>query len=257
MDFPNNLPTSWNEVSVDQFLQLKSVEQGDFQTILSYRIDQLCILSKTSIEDSIWDEIDVEVLHQMIKKISFCNVQPNLNFKSELIIDSISYTFKGLNKLTLGEFIDLEYLFGINYLLKLPEICALLYRQTRKNEWGHSILEPRTYNETERAELFYSLKITEVYGIVQAYLTFKQQFTEAYESLFTEEDVEDIQEEEVIPTSKEERDATQQDKINKKWSWERIIYQYSTKTNMTFDQITELPLIFFFNQLSMFKELKL
>jgi hypothetical protein len=42
-----------------------------------------------------------------------------------------------------------------------------------------------------------------------------------------------------------------------KWNWERIIHYFAQSHSLTFDQVTELKLIFVFNQLSMMRDLKL
>ena len=243
------LLNSWNEITLDQFIQLKSVEEDDFHSLLSFKMDQLFILTNTSIDDECWD-IDTDKLQELFEEMSWLKVQPSLNFSRNVL----KYHFKELNTITLGEFIDLEHLFNINYLLKLPEICAVLYRQNKPNHWGHILIEPRNYNESQRAEEFMDVKITEVYGIIQAYLTFKKKFVDGFENLFVEPD---DYNEEPEPKTAEEIEALRKEKAVIKWNWERIIYHFAQTHSLTFDQVTELKLIFVFNQLSMMKDLKL
>lgn len=252
----SNLKQSWEEVTVDEFLQLKSVEENDFHSLLSFKMDQLFILTEIDIDHPMWEDVDSDQLQEIFDKLKWMNSQPTRNFVNEIELAGKKYTFKGLNTLTFGEFIDLEYYFDINYLLKLPNICAILYRQTRLNEWGHTIIEPRTYNEAERANEFYDVKISQVYGIIQEYLTFKKKFLEAFENMFEEKDL-DAEADLPTPQTAEEFEALRQEKVTTKWSWERIIFHFGRTHNLTFDQVTELSLIFVFNQLSMMKDLKL
>lgn len=246
------LLNNWDDVSVDQFIQLKSVEESDFHSILSFRMEQLFILTDTTIDDDVWENVDTNQLQGMFDQMKWLNFQPSINFSPDIL----SYHFKPLNTLTLGEFIDLEYLFNINYLTKLPEICAILYRQNKPNEWGHTEIEPRTYNESERANEFLEVKITQVYGVIQAFLTFKKKFMDGFENLFEEPDTDG----EVVtdePLTAEEIAADKKEKALAKWGWERVIYHFAQTHSLTFEQVTELKLIFVFNQLSMMHELKL
>ena len=247
------LLNSWNDITVDQFIQLKSVEESDFHSLLSFKMDQLFILTNTSIDDDIWNDVDTDKLQELFEQMDWLKVQPSLNFSRNVL----SYYFKELNTITLGEFIDLEHLFNINYLLKLPEICAILYRQNRLNEWNHNIIEPRTYNEADRADEFMDVKITEVFGILQAYLTFKKKFIDGFENLFEEPITEQEEEEAPEPLTAEDFEAVRKEKAVVKWNWERIIFHFAQTHTLTFDQVTELKLIFVFNQLSMMKDLKL
>src|SRR3989337_2853494 len=113
-------PKSWNDVNVDQFIQLKNISYEEFNSILSYKIEQLCILTDTNIDDDYWNDSDTDQLNEIFVKMKWLESQPKMNYQKELGI----YRFKELNTLTLGEFIDLEYYFNINYIQKLPEICA-------------------------------------------------------------------------------------------------------------------------------------
>jgi hypothetical protein len=215
-------------------------------------MDQLFILTNTTIDDDLWSDVDTDKLQELFEEMDWLKVQPSLNFSRNVL----SYHFKELNTITLGEFIDLESLFNINYLLKLPEICAILYRKNKPNHWGHILIEPRKYNESERANEFLDVKITEVFGIIQAYLTFKKRFLEGYENLFVEPDDYD-KEPEPEPKTAEEIEALRKEKAVVKWNWERVIYHFAQAHSLTFEQVTELKLIFVFNQLSMMKDLKL
>jgi hypothetical protein len=125
------------------------------------------------------------------------------------------------------------------------------------NEWNHNIIEPRTYSEADRADEFMDVKITEVFGILQAYLTFKKKFIDGFENLFEEPITEQEEEEAPEPLTAEDFEAVRKEKAVVKWNWERIIFHFAQTHTLTFDQVTELKLIFVFNQLSMMKDLKL
>ena len=248
------LPDSWFDVRVDQFVQLNNIQYSEYNSVLSYRIEQLCILSDTSIDDECWEELDVPRLQEVFVKMNWLNTQPNTSYKREIG----EFKIKELNTMTLGEFIDIDTVFSINYILKLPEICAILYRKYKLNEWGHIVFEPRNYSEAERAELILDFKITDVYGVITEYLNFKKNFITAFEHLFQEPDIDDEPEElDKSQMTQEELTAVNNEKMIQKWNWERIIYNLSDGDITRFDTITDLPLVYVFNQLAMRKDLKL
>ncbi len=245
------IANSWSSITVDQFIQLKNISKSDYDSIQAFNLEVLCILMDVDTDDECWGEVDITALSAI--EFTFLDSQPDINF--DLTINNFhSLVFKDLKTLTVGEFIDLEHLFGINYFTNLPKICSILYRKNRINDWGHIEIEPRKYDEEERVNLFYSLKASQVYGIIPLYLNYKRNFVEVFENMFIENDTEEIDIRDITP---EDKLAFEEDKKNKKWAWERLIYKFCQSHNLTFDQVTELPLVFFFNQLSLVKELKL
>jgi hypothetical protein len=74
-----------------------------------------------------------------------------------------------------------------------------------------------------------------------------------YHLLFNE----DEEEEEEQPMTSEESKAKAEQKSAVKWGWERLLYSLCNEDLTKFKQVTDLPLIFTFNMLSMKKELNL
>lgn len=251
----NSIPNSWDQVTVEQFIQLKEMEIDKSQSLFSFRMEQLLILTETNIDDEIWETTPASELEDYFLKMKWLDTQPSRKFKNELILSETKYTFKPLEALTLGEFIDTEYLFGINYIRKLPNICSIFYRQTKLDDWSHLKYEPRFYSENERAQLFYEQPITNIFGILQEYLSFKKQFTESFEGMFQEDNIEDEDNYKIETIG--EQEALSKEKILRKWSWEQLIYKFSKTYGYTFEEVTELNLIFVFNQLAMIRELKI
>lgn len=255
-----DLPSNWNQITVEKFIELKKIEREDYYSLLSFKMEQLYQLTDTNEDDELWDETNSEDLESLFKTTNWLNKQPTTNFKKTIVLNSVEYHFKELKTLTLGEFIDLEYLFGINYITKLPEICAILYRQNKIDSWGHTIIEPRTYNNKERAELILELPITEVYGVLQVYLSYKKTFIDTFENLFEQAEISDEEDSddhlEPISTIDQQKNEAKE-KALKKWAWERVIHKLGGGNLLNFDKVTELPLILVFNHLSMVKELKL
>lgn len=248
------LPKNWSGISVEKFIQLKGIDENDFATHLSFRMEQIFILTGTEPDDDVWDVTPADDLTVMIKQLDFLKSSPSHNFKKK--IKRLNYK----ESITLGEFIDLEYLCGINYFEKLPEICAMLYRKNSLNEWGHNIIEPRGYDESKRAETFLNISINDIYGVLQSYLNLKKKILDSYGEMLNEVDNDEeleVEAQENEEKTSEDLDAEKQQQLANKWAWERVIHHYSQKSNLTFREVTNLPLIFFMNQLAMFHDLKI
>ena len=100
------------------------------------------------------------------------------------------------------------------------------------------------------------LYITDIYGIVKYYLEFKDLVTTAYNTLF-EPNIPEEEIEEVIEYDAEELADIEAEKIQTKWAWERILYEFADGDITKYDTILSLPVIFIFNQMAFKKEMKL
>jgi len=248
----NNIPKFWDEVYVDQFISLykltEDIDKGSYEK----NIEVMSILTDTMPDDDEWLDMDIEDLADSISSLKWISTTtPTLIFNKKIngleIID--------INKLSFGEFIDLDSLFGDNYYNNLTKIAAILYKKTKVDEWGNTLYEPYgKYDINKRAILFEEVYITEIYGILSYYLEFKKELFNIYELLFepTFDDEENDDEE----YDDEERDIIKQEEVAKKWSWENILYKLSEGDITKYDAITEMPVIFIFNQMSFLKDMK-
>jgi hypothetical protein len=234
-----NIPKSWNQIKVDQFIELHNLEEEGLGSLFLYQLESLAILTD---EDA--DEIDItpNELIEILNSLSWVKNEPR-GYSAKLG----QLTFRPFTFLTLGEFIDLEHYFSEDYINNLPTICAILYRHTKTDEWGNVVYEPYKYIPQDRAALFLELPITDVYGIIQLYLKFRADFIERYSFIFNPEiDGEDEMDEE----------DKQAEHVENKWSWEMLLYSLSGEDITKVDHITDLPLVFVFNFLAMKYETK-
>ena len=234
-----NIPKSWNQIKVDQFIELHNLEEEGLGSLFLYQLESLAIITD---EDA--DEIDItpNELIEILNSLSWVKNEPR-GYSAKLG----QLTFRPFTFLTLGEFIDLEHYFSEDYINNLPTICAILYRHTKTDEWGNVVYEPYKYIPQDRAALFLELPITDVYGIIQLYLKFRADFIERYSFIFNPEiDGEDEMDEE----------DKQAEHVENKWSWEMLLYSLSGEDITKVDHITDLPLVFVFNFLAMKYETK-
>lgn len=243
------LPKNWDEVLLDQYIAIRQVEKSE---MIDKSIEILSILTDTLPDDDIWEDMDIDEMLSLVNEIKWISREPNGDLQESLG----EYRLKDINKLTLGEFIDLDYYFSTNYIENLPQIIGILYRKVKQDEWGNTAYEPLgSYDVKSRGEEFLEEPVSKVYGLIKLFLDFKQMTAREYSNLFEPEIVDDVEEEDL-----QDPDYIEEEKIAetyKKWAWENILYKFSGGDITKYEKITALPVIFVFNQMSFVSEMKL
>jgi hypothetical protein len=240
------LPKKWSNISVEQFIEISQIDKE--QGANSYNSELISIVTDMTYEEV--DELDLDEMVQMVNDMKWSNTQPSKQYKSELL----GMRIKPLSKLCLYEYIDLDYYFNDNYHTNIDKICAILYRQTKVNEWGEVVLETYDYDIHIRSEKFLDLPITDVYGIVAEFLKFRDNFLDVYKNLFGEAEEELTAEDKAAMEPEEIKEVEKEVKENK-WSWERMIYGLTDGDITKSEAVGALPLTYVFNMLGMKKEL--
>jgi hypothetical protein len=238
------IPKSWSEIYLDQFVSIRTLET---KTIYSNSLEILSILTNIPSNDDIWDDMDIDDMNKLINSILWLKNEPTNNFKKSIG----EYEIIDINRITFGEFLDLEYLYT-DYYNNLSKICATLYRKYKIDEWGIKRYEPYPeYDIEERAIYFEDVVISDVYGIIKYYLDFKSLINKTYD-LFEPTEIDD---EEAL--DEEDREAENQEKVYRNWAWESILYKLSNGDITKYDDILSKPIIFILNQLSYMKDMKI
>ena len=240
------LPKKWSNISLEQFIEISQIDKE--QGANSYNSELISIVTDMTYEEI--DELDLDDMVQMVADMKWSNTQPSKQYKHELL----GMKIKPLSKLCLFEYIDLDYYFNDNYHTNLDKICAILYRQTKVNEWGEVVLETYDYDINVRAEKFLDLPITDVYGIVSEFLKFRENFLDVYKNLFGEAEEELTADDKEAMEPEEIKEVEKEVKENK-WSWERMIYGLTDGDITKSEAVGALPLTYVFNMLGMKKEL--
>jgi hypothetical protein len=244
-----HLPKQWSQVTLEQYIEFSKIakDQGAYY----YNSEALSILSNEPVE--VIEDMDVDEMKELIKENKWCSSEPSKRYKHEVL----GMKFKPFSKLTLYEYIDLDYYFINDYIGNFANICAICYRQSRVNEWGDEILEPYEFDCTIRAEKFLELPVTDVYGILHEFIKYRDTFLKNYENLFSGEVDEELQDEERKEMDAEEIKEIEKEQALVKWSWEQTIYGLTQGDITKSEKVGALPLIYVFNILSMKKELDL
>ena len=242
-----HLPKSWSEIDVLQFKEIR--ELYTITEVFNREIEILAIVADVNSEEL--EDLDIEEVTAMINEIKFVNSEPSKQYKHQVN----DYHFKPLDKLTIGEYIDLEFYFSKDYNKHIGHIASILYRQKSTNEWGVTIYEPYNFSPRQRFELFDEYSINDIYGIVPEFIAFRENFMETYGNLFHDDS--DSDEEEDKPTTSQESKDLQHKKSELKWGWERLVYSLCNEDLTKFNEVINLPLIMTFNMLAMKKELNI
>ena len=240
-----NLPRNWNEVTVNQWLELNTIDELEYNSVFLQTIEALSILSDTDPEEL--EDLDPEELIDLARKVSFIQREPS-NKPQELVK---GLKLKPLDRLTLGEFIDLEH-YAMQFVQNFDILLSILYKSWKTDEWGNLIFEPYSYSIMSRKLLFHDVSINEVYGAVKNYIDYSNDFKKRYENLFNP-----VIEEEETELDEDDIKAEAEEKVFSKWSWEKLLYDLSNQDLTKIDAVTDLNLIFVFNMLSMVEELQL
>ena len=240
-----NLPRNWNEVNVSQWLELNTIDDEEYNSVFLQTIEALSILSDTDPEEL--EDLDPEELIDLARKVSFIKREPS-NKPKELVK---GLKLKPLDRLTLGEFIDLEH-YAMQFVQNFDILLSILYKRWKTDEWGNLIFEPYSYSIMSRKVLFQDVSINEVYGAVKNYIDYSNDFKKRYENLFNP-----VIEEDETELDEEDLKAEAEEKVFTKWSWEKLLYDLANQDLTKIDAVTDLNLIFVFNMLSMVEDLQL
>lgn len=240
------LPKSWNEVTVNQWVELNSIDPNEFNSVFLHTLECLSILSDTDPEEL--EDISPEQMIDIASKVSFIKREPSNKPKQAVK----GFMLKPLDALTLGEFIDLEYYISQS-VQNFTLLLSILYKQYKRDEWGNLVFEPYVYKLDERLHEWGNVSINEVFGAVNNYIAYSNDFKQRYENLFNPV----IEEDDEVELDQEDLKAEAEEKVFTKWSWEKLLYDIANEDLTKIDAVTDLPLVFVFNMLSMVEELQL
>lgn len=249
----NQLPKNWYEVTVFQYQELVEIElRKNEMSTTEYFLEKVALFLDTSVDDELFDELDSQELFELINALSWTNSPvPVCN-----PVEISGMVPKKLDTLCLGEFIDLENL-TLETDQNLHKIAAILYKQTRKDSWNNTQVEPYDYDLEERSEIFLDAPLPGIYNMIKNWTSWRNNFLENYEELFQEEPEAELDEDLEPHEIAEQRKQLQREKNAMKWSWENTIWNLCDKDITKMKDVFGLEVIFVFNMLAMRKSLEI
>ena len=166
------LPTSWGEVSLEQYSKLMIALENDSSNEIEAVIKTLEAL--VGIDVSTLSKVPLKYLKTAYAELSTLTAtMPSTELKRIIDVDGTAYGFiPDFDALTFGEFCDLD-----NYLQdswnNLDKILAILYRRIIKREGDKYKIEPYSLDDIkERRELFKNnMSIDTIYGSLVFFYT--------------------------------------------------------------------------------------
>ena len=154
------LPKSWKDVSVSQFQELSSFDQdADWVDKMIFNTSVLLDIDPDQIE-----KLEVNKARTLFKSLAWSNVPPTLGpdfVKIDVNSKPVKFIFRrNLNKLSFGEWVDLEGLCKDKdkVVINLHKILAIIYRPEKELEDEYDATKA-----SKRSELFLNVSVEEVY----------------------------------------------------------------------------------------------
>jgi hypothetical protein len=262
MDSVNNITITWDIVTVDKFIEVCNLDIKSYSDIDLYYFNVLSIL--LDIDDDVIQDMDYrEFTRLKLNVITLFNYLPTKPNPKLTINDELEFNLIQFNKITLGEFVDIEIWLRESFINNYGYIMSVLYRQQLTE--GNYLYEP-TYEEygsyvTLRKKIFNNCSIKDTYGAIQSYLSFREKLFKTYAGLLNNGETTDNE-----PTPEELSKLSMKDKIElqqaidkekrlEKWGWNSLILKLADNDILKVEQVSKLPLIQCFNILAMRVEL--
>jgi len=253
-----NIPKNWEEVYIDQFIELDSINYDEFESVSAIQLERLSILTDTSSDDDLWDDMDIRDMNKLVTDLKFLSTKPS-NIVHKKIIDD-EFILIDFNNLKFGEFIDLEFYLKEGENKSIDKIATILFRKYKFGEWGEVILEPYgVIDFTLRSEFFKNNgKLTEIYGAVNSYKEWRENFIKTFKNLFEGEVEDDYNPEEMSEEELEELKKIEEDeKKLAEFGWQRMLLSISGGDFIKLESCLEVGVVFLFNMLSVKMALKI
>lgn len=253
-----NIPKNWDEVYIDQFIELDSIDYEQFESVSAIQLERLSILTDTSSDDDLWDDMDIREMNRLVTDLKFLSTKPS-NIVHKKIIDD-EFMLIDFNNLKFGEFIDLEFYIKEGENKNIDKIVTILFRKYKSGEWGEVILEPYSVIDfNSRSEFFRNnSKLIEIYGAVNSYKEWRENFIKTYKNLFEGEVEDDYNPEEMSEEELAELKKIEEEE-NKlaEFGWQRMLLSISDGDFLKLENYLEVGVVFLFNMLSVKSALKM
>ena len=163
-----NVINSWNDVTLDNWLNLVDVDKDLSGSEAYETIKELSDIPKTLIKELSLS--DVAAIMQHFTKLQSKAPKTLTNI---IKLDDVEYGFHPkLDDLTLGEYADIETMITNGVNNSLPELMAILYRPITEKKNGKYTIEAYDGEITMRAEEMRKMPAQEVQNAMVFFWTF-------------------------------------------------------------------------------------
>jgi len=162
------LINSWADVDLSTWLKLI-----DFQTGTKTQEATESITLLTDIPKELVKELALSDVSIIMSKIGEMQAKQNTNLKRLIKINGVEYGFHpDLDKITLGEYADIESFIKNGIDKNLPELCAVLYRPVKEKKNNIYIIEAYDGDIRMRMEEMKKMTAEQVQSALVFFYTF-------------------------------------------------------------------------------------
>lgn len=230
-----------------QLLQILQLDKNSFDSNVDLQVEMVSIyldIDPQEIYEWNKDKLDQQVL--IIQKV----VNATSKVKEQISHDGYTFYKMPFSKLTLGEYIDIEY-----FMVKpdgILQLISIIYRKakpkTRLTDYQYE-----KYGDwlNVRTEFFKDIQVADVVGLKSEFLEWRKLLHQSYSGLFDQGY--DGDEEETPPDNLSKIEKAKQDSTEKAqtaFTWENIIINLCDNNLANYEDILNLPIILVFNILS-------
>ena len=172
---------SWSEVTLEKWLKLVSFQEGSKADEALNTVAELSNISKKLIK-----ELSVVDVAAIMSRISELQSRANSSLKRIIEIEGVEYGFHpSLDRITLGEYADIETYIKLGVEKHLPEVMAILYRPIVEKKNKVYTIEKYDGNIEIRTEIMRKMKAEEVQSSLVFFWTFVKELLIALPSFLT------------------------------------------------------------------------
>jgi hypothetical protein len=236
-------------MTINNYLEIIGLDKSLYKTNTEYLIDLVSIYYDIDpIEVEEWD------MNKLIEKSN--NIDLKLNNPADNSINIKSKTLYKLdfNRITLGEWIDLDYY--INNKMWL-EVITILYRLKRDGgDFEEDRWEEYGLWVDKRKNLFSDKDFRKYFNVVYEFIKWRDSVLRAYSGLFSVGDNDDDLDDLSDVDRRELEELKKKEDLYKQFIWERMIMELVNNDISKFDSVLKLPVIQIWNVLTMLKKIK-
>ena len=120
------IPTAWEDVTLNEFIELSKLDIDSFDSHIDYYISMLGVFGNDDL-NNILEFVKLTDVADIINQMSFMNTPPrNLDKKEVTIKGEVFRLIQNMNELTVGEYISIETLIEQGKLDSISSIPAIL-----------------------------------------------------------------------------------------------------------------------------------
>ena len=176
------LISSWEEVSLEKWLQLIDFETGSKTEEAEETIAALSNIPKQLVKELALRDVAV-----IMSRIAELQQEQDTKLKRIIEIDGIEYGFHpDLDSITLGEYADIETFIKGGIENNLPELMAVLYRPIKEKKNDIYVIDAYDGNIRLRTEEMKKMSAEQVQSALVFFYAFVTELSKTLQSCLTE-----------------------------------------------------------------------